>query len=100
MRRSVSVRHCHFWPRREPPADSIATSPRLFDHVRGCQIETHEAARVAFDGQTPTAARGPVHAPPGSFAALTLGAVGIVYGDIGTSPLYALNQIFFGHDGG
>jgi KUP system potassium uptake protein len=26
-----------------------------------------------------------------------LGAVGIVYGDIGTSPLYALDQIFFGH---
>ncbi len=27
----------------------------------------------------------------------TLGAIGIVYGDIGTSPLYALDQIFFGH---
>jgi KUP system potassium uptake protein len=27
---------------------------------------------------------------------LTIAAVGIVYGDIGTSPLYALNQIFFG----
>jgi KUP system potassium uptake protein len=26
--------------------------------------------------------------------ALTIGAMGIVYGDIGTSPLYALNQIF------
>jgi KUP system potassium uptake protein len=25
--------------------------------------------------------------------------MGIVYGDIGTSPLYALNQIFFGHAG-
>jgi len=25
-----------------------------------------------------------------SLAALTLGAVGVVYGDIGTSPLYAL----------
>ncbi len=29
-----------------------------------------------------------------SLAALTLGAVGIVYGDIGTSPLYALKQVF------
>ncbi len=27
-------------------------------------------------------------------AALTLGAVGIVYGDIGTSPLYALKEVF------
>lgn len=27
----------------------------------------------------------------------TLGALGVVYGDIGTSPLYAINEIFFGH---
>ncbi|HET6789818.1 MAG TPA: KUP/HAK/KT family potassium transporter, partial [Aquabacterium sp.] len=31
-------------------------------------------------------------------AALTLGAIGIVYGDIGTSPLYALKEAFIhGH---
>jgi K+ transporter len=35
------------------------------------------------------------HARRGSFAALTLGALGIVYGDIGTSPLYAMDQLFF-----
>ena len=29
----------------------------------------------------------------GQFA-LTLGAVGVVYGDIGTSPLYALKEVF------
>ena len=52
-----------------------------------------------IDGQAPPVSRGPVHAPPGSFAALTLGAVGIVYGDIGTSPLYAIDQIFFAHGG-
>jgi len=28
---------------------------------------------------------------------LALGALGVVYGDIGTSPLYALKEIFFGH---
>ena len=27
---------------------------------------------------------------------LALGALGVVYGDIGTSPLYAIDQIFFG----
>ncbi|MCA9372154.1 KUP/HAK/KT family potassium transporter [Candidatus Woesebacteria bacterium] len=27
---------------------------------------------------------------------LSLGALGVVYGDIGTSPLYAINEIFFG----
>jgi len=30
---------------------------------------------------------------------LTVGAAGIVYGDIGTSPLYALDQLFFRHGG-
>jgi KUP system potassium uptake protein len=29
-------------------------------------------------------------------AALTLGALGVVFGDIGTSPLYALHQVFAG----
>jgi KUP system potassium uptake protein len=34
-------------------------------------------------------------APTGSkLAVLTLGAVGVVYGDIGTSPLYALKEVF------
>lgn len=34
------------------------------------------------------------HAPDGGLAALALGALGVVYGDIGTSPLYAMDQIF------
>ena len=29
-----------------------------------------------------------------SLAALTLGALGVVYGDIGTSPLYTIKEIF------
>ena len=28
--------------------------------------------------------------------ALTIGAIGVVLGNIGTSPLYAVDQIFFG----
>jgi KUP system potassium uptake protein len=39
------------------------------------------------------------HAPRGSVGALTIAATGIVYGDIGTSPLYALDQLFLGHGG-
>ena len=31
---------------------------------------------------------------PAATAALTLGALGVVYGDIGTSPLYALKEVF------
>src|SRR5688500_7998396 len=34
----------------------------------------------------------------GGTAALALGALGIVYGDIGTSPLYAFREAFEGHD--
>ena len=29
--------------------------------------------------------------------ALTIGAIGVVYGDIGTSPIYAIKEIFNGH---
>ncbi len=33
-------------------------------------------------------------AAPGALFALTLSAIGVVYGDIGTSPLYALKEVF------
>jgi KUP system potassium uptake protein len=35
-----------------------------------------------------------VHTPKGGVGPLALGALGVVYGDIGTSPLYAMDQIF------
>src|SRR5689334_13347071 len=34
------------------------------------------------------------HKSRGSLAALTLGAIGVVYGDIGTSPLYTMKEVF------
>lgn len=34
---------------------------------------------------------------PSSITALSLGALGVVYGDIGTSPLYAIKECFIGH---
>ncbi len=37
------------------------------------------------------------HAPNESLAALAVGAIGVVFGDIGTSPLYALKESFIGH---
>ena len=46
----------------------------------------------------------PADRPPGSashyeasLAKLTLGAIGIVFGDIGTSPIYAFRETFAGH---
>ncbi|MFC5694674.1 potassium transporter Kup [Pseudomonas sp. GCM10022186] len=38
------------------------------------------------------------HARPSSFG-LLVAAVGVVYGDIGTSPLYTLKEVFAGHYG-
>src|ERR1700753_4031610 len=48
---------------------------------------------VAPAAETPPAANGhgEAHSTAG-FAALTLGSIGVVYGDIGTSPLYALRE--------
>lgn len=51
-----------------------------------------------------TAVPGPdPHADPQTrrqgLAALTLGAVGVVYGDIGTSPLYTMHEVFAPHTG-
>ncbi|WP_184081339.1 potassium transporter Kup [Sphingobium subterraneum] len=37
------------------------------------------------------------HAHNESLTALAIGAIGVVFGDIGTSPLYALKESFIGH---
>ena len=36
------------------------------------------------------------HQPQGKLSILMLGAIGVVYGDIGTSPLYAMKESFIG----
>src|SRR5690606_33421593 len=37
------------------------------------------------------------HAHAHSMRALMIGAIGVIYGDIGTSPLYAIRQAFTGN---
>ena len=55
----------------------------------------NESSPVADPASDPDqAARG--HAQ-GSLPALALGAAGVVFGDIGTSPLYAMKEVFVGH---
>ena len=48
----------------------------------------------------PTGPAGPAptdaHQPGGRLSLLMLGAIGVVYGDIGTSPLYAMKESFVG----
>ena len=41
---------------------------------------------------------GPGHVAQAGAGALTLGALGVVFGDIGTSPLYAFRESFEHHD--
>ena len=48
------------------------------------------AAELASEEQAPGHAKG-------SLAKLAVGAVGIVFGDIGTSPIYAFRETFAGH---
>lgn len=51
---------------------------------------------------TPTQAPPAAHShsnKPGAIAGLALGALGVVYGDIGTSPLYAFRECFGPHHG-
>jgi KUP system potassium uptake protein len=50
---------------------------------------------VSTDDRSPDAA-GPAHA--GGLAALSVGALGVVFGDLGTSPLYAIRETFLNHE--
>jgi len=70
--------------------ESISTaSSRLANAIRPA-LRRHQAAADDEHAR---------HTPRGGTMALTIGAIGIVYGDIGTSPLYAVGEIFFGHGG-
>lgn len=52
---------------------------------------------IATSGVAPRATNDPVHhAPKEAMPKLMLGAIGVVYGDIGTSPLYAMKESFLG----
>ena len=51
---------------------------------------------VTADNLLPAEAAEGHHGPKEPLPRLMLGAIGIVYGDIGTSPLYTMNQSFLG----
>lgn len=54
--------------------------------------------QVQEEGQTGHTAEGHGH-HQGKLVALAVGAVGVVFGDIGTSPLYAFRETFASHHG-
>ncbi|MEB2344171.1 MAG: potassium transporter Kup [Deltaproteobacteria bacterium] len=60
---------------------------------------TRELPTGAGPPRAVAAAPGAPAAPEVGLPALALGAIGVVYGDIGTSPLYALRECFHGSHG-
>ncbi len=58
-------------------------------------VELHASTGMFPAGHQPRSHHGPESAPTGKrLALLTLTALGVVYGDIGTSPLYSLKECF------
>ena len=58
-------------------------------------VELHASTGMFPASQQPKSHHGPESSPTGKrLALLTLTALGVVYGDIGTSPLYALKECF------
>lgn len=58
--------------------------------------DTHASPAPSPSAASRPAAALPDHAPKDRLPVLMLGAIGVVFGDIGTSPLYALKESFIG----
>jgi KUP system potassium uptake protein len=57
-----------------------------------------EATSATPEGETPQSGQGHGHDHgKAGIGALAIGAVGVVFGDIGTSPIYAFRETFAGH---
>src|SRR5687768_1060258 len=65
-------------------------------HNRAMSVRTGAGVSPTEPGAPPTRARPTRHEDPTGrrLAALSLTALGVVYGDIGTSPLYAFREAF------
>jgi KUP system potassium uptake protein len=71
-------------------------------HARGTGMKHHgsvdRSVAIEDEPEEDTGHTSSGH-PPGPVVALTLGALGVVFGDIGTSPLYAFRESLSGHEG-
>jgi KUP system potassium uptake protein len=66
----------------------------------GISSAMDDAPATALAARPPPPAGHPADHAGGSLAALTLGALGVVFGDIGTSPLYTLRECIRGSGSG
>jgi KUP system potassium uptake protein len=79
-------------PRRERTSSPVTKSTWILYAARS-HIAAMTNAPLAPSAAAPASI---VHRPKDSLPVLMLGAIGVVYGDIGTSPLYALKESFIG----
>ena len=83
-----------------PPAYTGAREALLHRNITGASsefIQMSHSNAVGNGGSASPQEFGDAPAQPG-FWALTIGSIGVVYGDIGTSPLYALREVRAGGD--
>ena len=64
----------------------------LFLHCNNSQADPHVSQRLPPPTAADRGRRRRSSPAKASFWALTLGSIGVVYGDIGTSPLYAVRE--------
>jgi KUP system potassium uptake protein len=77
----------------KPPSEGRGSQPEKANAASPSASAERSPPRSGDRGaHRKDAHEGPAH--HGSRAALVLGAIGVVYGDIGTSPLYALRECF------
>lgn len=82
-------------------ADDVAPGPGAPAASKGGDSASRNAAVAGATGYTDGSGLGPGVATHGSgFFGLALGSVGVVFGDIGTSPLYAMREALAHSRGG
>src|SRR4051794_32600848 len=82
------------WPGAEPPSRGLSHNPHgifILGH-RTLAGMNEISANNLMSAENAQSSRGPSEPLP----KLMLGAVGVVYGDIGTSPLYTMKESFLG----
>src|SRR3982751_2877385 len=82
------------WPGEEPPSRGLSYNPHgifILGHrtLAGMNEISADNLMSAENAQSS-------HGPSEPLPALMLGAIGVVYGDIGTSPLYTMKESFLG----
>jgi len=82
-------------PKRIPPGRGPGEAPSRA-RATGAKATSGESGSEGPSPERDDSGRGA--AGTAGAAALTLGALGVVFGDIGTSPLYALQTVFEAHD--